>query len=69
MSAPNLRVATTADLVAELERREQALRNGECDACVVRAGLAPNANDEPEHRICRHGARPVDDLCEVCDAE
>ena len=36
---------------------------------VVRAGLAPNATDEPEHRVCRHGARPVDDLCEVCDAE
>ena len=26
--------------------------------------LAPSVVDEPEH-----GARPVDDLCEVCDAE
>ena len=59
-----IKAAVLAGAVDPKWRRELMMALG-----VVRAGLAPNANDEPEHRVCRHGARPVDDLCEVCDAE
>ena len=60
MSAPDLRVATTADLVAELERREQALRDGECDACGGQLWREPTCAYPARHDPKRENAvRPT----------
>ena len=60
MSAPNLRVATTADLVAELERREQAPRDDECDACGGQLWREPTCAYPARHHPKRENAvRPT----------
>lgn len=60
MSAPDLRAASTVDLVAELERREQALRNGECDACGRRLHREPTCAYPARHDPKRENAvRPT----------